>query len=59
MDVLRTEMMNKAGREVEKKFIEDVLQRFDGNVTKSAEHIGINRNNLHKLIRRCGIVTRR
>jgi two-component system nitrogen regulation response regulator NtrX len=59
MDVLRTEMMNKAGREVEKKFIEDVLQRFDGNVTKSAEHIGINRNNLHKLIRKCGIITRR
>lgn len=59
MDALRTEMMNNAGREVERTFIEHLLRRFEGNISRAAKHIGINRNNLHKLMKKCGIIQHR
>jgi DNA-binding NtrC family response regulator len=55
MDSLRTTAMQDAAREVERLFLEHLLQRFQGNVTKAAEHIGINRNSFHKLMRKCGM----
>ena len=55
MDTLRTEAMHQVAREIERTFLEHLLRKFQGNVTKAAEHIGINRNNFHKLMRKCGV----
>ena len=55
MDRLRKEAADKASREVERKFLESLLKKFNGNISKAAEHIGINRSNLHKMIKKCGL----
>ncbi|MCF8261677.1 MAG: sigma-54 dependent transcriptional regulator [Melioribacteraceae bacterium] len=54
MDKLRKAEADKAARLVEKLFVQNLLDKFDGNVTLAAEHIGINRSNLHKMIKKCG-----
>lgn len=53
MDNLRKKAAEEASRKVEKLFLDNLLQKFDGNVTKAAEHIGITRISLHKMIRKC------
>jgi len=53
MDLLRKEAAEEASRKVEKVFVENLLKKFDGNVTKAAEHVGISRISLHKMIRKC------
>jgi len=55
MDHLRKEMAEQAKREVEKRFLKHLLDKFGGNVSRAAEHIGINRTNFHKMMRRCGL----
>jgi two-component system nitrogen regulation response regulator NtrX len=41
--------------EFEKKFIMKKLQEFEGNVSKTAEAIGLERSNLHRKIKRYGL----
>ncbi|PKM81206.1 MAG: sigma-54-dependent Fis family transcriptional regulator [Firmicutes bacterium HGW-Firmicutes-14] len=41
--------------EFEKKAIEDTLQKYNGNVSKTAQELGISRQNLHYKIRTFGI----
>lgn len=55
MDRLRKEEADNASRRVEKIFLEDLLKRNKGNITKAAEEIGINRSNLHKMMKKCGM----
>lgn len=55
MDELRKIAAERASREVERRFVTWLLNKFDGNVTKAAEYAGINRTNLHKIMKRCGI----
>lgn len=55
MDEMRKEVADKASRLVEKRFISELLKKFDGNVSRAAEYTGINRTNLHKMIKRCGL----
>ncbi len=55
MDTMRKEVSDKASRTVEKIFLENLLSKFDGNVTKAANQIGINRSNIHKMMRKCGL----
>ncbi len=55
MDRLRKEMAEQARREVEKRFLTHLLEKFEGNVSRAAENIGINRTNFHKMMRRCGL----
>lgn len=55
MDTMRKEASDKVSRMVEKVFLENLLAKFDGNVSKAAESIGINRSNLHKMINKCGL----
>lgn len=55
MNRLRSLAAEKARRKVEKQFLETLLRRFDGNVTKAAEHIGINRTNFHKMMKKAGV----
>jgi two-component system nitrogen regulation response regulator NtrX len=46
----------KEGREVfEKSFIASKLRQFEGNITKTAEAIGVERSNLHKKIKAYGL----
>ena len=47
-------MMNTNGGTTLELILHNLL-RYDGNVTKLAIHLGINRNNLHKLMRKCSI----
>ncbi len=54
MDAMRKEAADKASRKVEKLFLENLLRRFDGNISKAAKYIGINRSNLHKMIKKSG-----
>lgn len=55
MDQLRKEVADQASRKVERLYLQWLLDRFEGNITKAAEHAGINRTNLHKMIRKCGL----
>lgn len=44
-----------ASRKVEAEFAKKLLEKFDGNVSRAAEYAGINRTNLHKMIKRAGL----
>ncbi len=55
MDELRRIASDNASRTVEKLFLENLLTKFDGNISQAAAHIGINRTNLHKMIKKCDI----
>ncbi|TNE73456.1 sigma-54-dependent Fis family transcriptional regulator [bacterium] len=52
MDRIRKAEADRASRAVEQRFIEFIMKEYEGNVSKAAEAIGINRTNLHKIIRR-------
>ena len=41
----------------EKRIIEDHIKRFDGNMSKAAEDLGLERSHLYKKVRRLGIQT--
>lgn len=47
--------LKEAKGEFEKAFIEGKLREFDGNISQTAEAIGIERSNLHKKIRAYGL----
>lgn len=55
MDELRKNAAEKASREIETLFLKNILKKFDNNISKTAEYIGINRSNLHKMIKKCGL----
>jgi len=40
---------------VTREYVLGILRRFGGNVTKAAEHAGIERESFHRLMRRCGV----
>ncbi|MGM0586898.1 MAG: sigma-54-dependent transcriptional regulator [Bacteroidota bacterium] len=52
MDEMRSLAAEEARRQVERVFIDFLLEKFDHNVSKAAEFAGINRTSLHKMIRR-------
>jgi DNA-binding NtrC family response regulator len=41
-----------ASRQVEKYFVERVLEKYEHNITKAAKELGIDRTTLHKTIKR-------
>ena len=55
MDEMRKKATEKAAREIETLFLDNLLKKFNGNISKAAEHIGINRSNLHKMKKKCGL----
>ncbi len=55
MIALRKSAADIASRKVEKVFLENILKQVNGNISKAAELIGINRTNLHKMIKKCGM----
>lgn len=42
-------------RELERNYIQQILEEYDWNVTRSAKVLGINRVTLHKMIKRYGL----
>ena len=47
-----------AKMDFEKSFIARKLQEFEGNISKTAEAIGLERSNLHRKIKACGLDTK-
>ncbi len=52
---LMLDSLKEAKMEFEKAFIEGKLQQFNGNISQTAESIGIERSNLHKKIKTYGL----
>lgn len=50
-----TDSFRTAKMDFEKKYIIKKLQEFEGNISKTAEAIGIERSNLHRKIKRYGL----
>jgi DNA-binding NtrC family response regulator len=42
---------------LERRFLVDALERCGGNVSRAAEEIGIQRTNLHALMRKYGLTS--
>jgi len=49
------EAMDQMTGQSQRAYLLSVLKRYDGNVTKAAEHAGIERESFHRLMRKCGI----
>ena len=56
MSKLRKDAADKVSREVERRFLQNLLNKFEGNITKAAQKIGMNRTNFHKMMKRCGLM---
>ncbi len=41
--------------DLERRFLTDALQRCEGNVSKAAADVGMQRTNFHALMRKCGV----
>jgi DNA-binding NtrC family response regulator len=52
---LKQQVRDAAVEDLERRFLTETLQRHNGNVSKAAEEIGIQRTNLHALIRKYGL----
>jgi len=53
MTKMRKEYSENIKRKIEKSYLEYLLDKFDGNISQAAKSIGINRINLHKMMKRC------
>jgi DNA-binding NtrC family response regulator len=50
--LLKQQIRDSAVQQLERRFLQDVLERCGGNVSRAAEEIGIQRTNLHALLRK-------
>lgn len=53
--LLKQQIRDAAVQQLERRFLVDALTRCGGNVTRAAEEIGIQRTNLHALMRKHGL----
>jgi DNA-binding NtrC family response regulator len=49
------EAMDRMSKDCQRQYLLEVLRRYDGNVTRAAEHAGIERESFHRLMRRCDV----
>jgi len=49
------EAMDKLTAACQRQYLVGVLKNYDGNVTRAAEHAGIERESFHRLMRKCEI----
>jgi transcriptional regulator of acetoin/glycerol metabolism len=54
---LKRQIRDVAVQQVERQFLADALQRCGGNVSRAANQIGIQRTNLHALMRKHGLTS--
>ncbi|UCD30184.1 MAG: sigma-54-dependent Fis family transcriptional regulator [Planctomycetota bacterium] len=52
---LKQEVRDAAVQELERRFLIEALQQSEGNVSKAAEEVGMQRTNLHALLRKYGM----
>ena len=52
---LKQQIRDSAVQQLERRFLVEALQRCSGNVRRAAEEIGIQRTNLHALMRKHGL----
>lgn len=52
---LKQQVRDSAVQQLEQRFLAEALERCEGNVSRAAEEIGIQRTNLHALIRKYGL----
>ena len=52
---LKQQVRDAAGQEIERRFLTEALLRGDGNVTKAAKDVGMQRTNFHALMRKYGL----
>ncbi len=52
---LKQHVRDAAVEQLERRFLSEALQRCEGNVSRAAEEIGIQRTNLHALMRKYGL----
>lgn len=52
---LKSQIKENAVKEIEKRFLIESLQRSNGNVSKAAESVGLQRTNFHLLLKKYGI----
>jgi two-component system nitrogen regulation response regulator NtrX len=55
LPLFASESFRTAKMDFEKEYIVKKLKEFDGNISKTAEAIGIERSNLHRKIKRYGL----
>jgi len=55
---LKRQASDSAAHQLERRFLADVLARCNGNVTRAAEVVGMQRTNFHFLIRKHGLKAR-
>ena len=56
---LKQQVRDAAVNQLERRFVSEALQRCQGNVSRAAEKIGIQRTNLHALMRKYGLTSER
>jgi two-component system response regulator HydG len=49
------EAVDASREETNRRYLEAVLRRFNGDVTAAAEHAGVERESFYRLLRRCGL----
>jgi len=49
------EAMEKMNTRLQRQYLVEVLRMCQGNVTRAAEHAGIERESFHRLMRKCGV----
>lgn len=54
---LKQQVRDSAVQQLERQFLQGALERCDGNVSRAAEEIGIQRTNLHALLRKHGLTS--
>jgi len=47
--------MDRMNLDCQRQYLMEVLKRCGGNVTRAAEHAGIERESFHRLMRKCGV----
>jgi DNA-binding NtrC family response regulator len=53
----KQQIRDAAVQQVERRFLSEALQRSDGNVSKAAQDVGMQRTNFHALMRKYGLTS--
>ena len=51
--VLKQQIRDKTVQDLQRRFLLEALERNNGNITKAAKDVGMQRSNFHALLRRC------
>lgn len=54
---LKQQVRDAAVQELERRFLTEALQQCEGNVSKAAERVGMQRTNFHALMRKHGLTS--